>query len=341
MIVRMPCLIVLFFSVCLPSLGRCQPSDLPARCEVLPLPGHQVSLRIDGKELTRWHYGNEYPRPFFFPFNGPSGTSLTRMGHPGAPNHDHHRSIWFAHYKVEGVDFWSDETGARIRQKGWIAYEDGDDEAIMASSLGWFDGDGVEILEQDLVAAIIPEAEGEYLLELQITFRPGKGREHVTLDQTNFGFLAVRVAKSLSGHFGGGTISNSEGLVGEKAIFGKRSRWMDYSGYVADNKGEQREWMAEGVTYFDHPMNPRYPTHWHVREDGWMGAAFGFADSFRISKEHPLILRYLLYAHQGGYDAAKALAMAAQFAQRPGFVVRNSKRPHRQFDVSRQESLHK
>jgi hypothetical protein len=76
-----------------------------------------VSFQIDGVEKLRWHYGNEYPRPFFFPFNGPSGVSLTRMGHPGASNHDHHRSIWFAHHDVNGVDFWSDNTESRIRQK--------------------------------------------------------------------------------------------------------------------------------------------------------------------------------------------------------------------------------
>ena len=30
------------------------------------------------------------------------------MGHPGAPDHDHHRSVWFAHFKVLGIDFWGD-----------------------------------------------------------------------------------------------------------------------------------------------------------------------------------------------------------------------------------------
>ena len=37
----------------------------------------------------------------------PSGATLTRIGHPGAENHDHHRSVWFAHHKVNGLDFWS------------------------------------------------------------------------------------------------------------------------------------------------------------------------------------------------------------------------------------------
>ena len=55
------------------------------------------------------------------------------MGHPGAPDHDHHRSVWFAHEKVSGVNFWSDNTAARVRQKEWLVYHDGDDDRIELS----------------------------------------------------------------------------------------------------------------------------------------------------------------------------------------------------------------
>jgi hypothetical protein len=76
------------------------------RCTLLPLPEHQVSFRVSGTERLRWHFGPQYLRPFFFPLVGPaSGESLTRMGHPGAPDHDHHRSVWFAHEKVSGLSF--------------------------------------------------------------------------------------------------------------------------------------------------------------------------------------------------------------------------------------------
>ncbi len=86
------------------------------RCQVLPEPDHAFSFRIDGREVTRWNEGRSYPRPFFFPVIGPSGFSLTRMGHPGAPDHDHHQSIWFAHNTVMGFNFWANDTGATIRQ---------------------------------------------------------------------------------------------------------------------------------------------------------------------------------------------------------------------------------
>ena len=77
-------------------------------------------------------------------------------------------------------------------------------------------------LEQELVAALRPRPDGETLLELQATFRPAA--ESLEFGKTNYGFLAVRVAKNISAHFGGGVLTNGQGATGEAAIFGKPSR---------------------------------------------------------------------------------------------------------------------
>ncbi len=302
---------------------------------MIPLPGREVSFQIDGVEKVRWHAGDGHPRPFFYPFNGPSGAALTRMGHPGAPNHDHHLSVWFAHHDVNGFDFWADGKGTTIRQKQWLAYEDGDDEAVMAVRLGWFDPGGVEIMEQDVVAAIRPLPFAEHELEIQAVFRVPKGREGVELGKTNFGFLAVRVAKTISAHFGGGQLSNSEGVVGEKDAFGKHASWVDYSGPVMEGGGVRRVPVTQGITFLDHPDNPRHPTAWHVRDDGWMGAAFCLDEGFTLEPGQPLVLRYLLHAHEGPCDPERTREHADAFRRRPGFEIRTSEKPHRAFEVVR------
>ena len=307
----------------------------PEKSEIIPLPDHQVSFQIDGLEKTRWHFDEKYPRPFFYPFNGPSGVSLTRMGHPGAQNHDHHRSIWFAHNQVNGLDFWADGKGPTIRQKFWYRYRDGNEEAIMASALGWYDAEGTELMEQDLVVAAIPLENNEHLLEIQITLRPAAGQEKVELGKTNFGFLAVRVAKTISNYFGGGQLTNEQGQAGEPTLFGQPSRWMDYSGHVVAGVGENRQSVEEGITYFDHPENPRYPTAWHVRSDGWMGASFCLKEGYRIDAGSSLTLRYLLHAHGGSYDAKRASSVAKDFEKRPGFEFTKSNQANRQFEVWR------
>ena len=302
------------------------------RCRVVPLPGHRTAFEFGGKEVLVWHYGKEYPRPFFYPLRSREGTALTRMGHPGAPDHDHHRSVWFAHHKVAGVNFWGDEGTnlGRVRQKQWLAYEDGDSEAVMAVLLGWVDGEGRELMEQEVVAAWRPGGKSGHELELQLTFRP-RG-ESLELQKTNFGFLAVRMAKELSGHFGKGEIRDSAGRRGENEIFAKSAEWMDYSGpteAVPDGR--------EGVTCFDHPANPNYPTHWHVREDGWMGAACCLVEGRTLKKEEPLVLRYLLLAHAGKNGGREFDAVAEEFGSRPAFTVQKSTRPHRQFEVLRKQ----
>ena len=309
--------------------------DSPPRCEIIPEPSHGFSFRIDGVEITKWHAGADYPRPFFYPLNGPSGKMLTRMGHPGAPNHDHHQSVWFAHHDVEGHSFWANSGKGVIRQKDWLAIEDGDDEAVLAVLLGWFDPEGNELLEQETITAIRPLPENEYELEIQLTLEAPKGRESTELAKTNFGLLSVRVAKSISAHFGGGVLTNSEEEVGEENIFGKRAKWMDYSGPVAVGTGMNRKWVREGITFFDHPENPRFPTHWHVRNDGWMGASFCFAEGIAITKETPLKLRYLLHVHQGEIAPPIASKRLKAFAERQPLVLKESAENHRQYEARR------
>lgn len=306
-----------------------------SRCEVIPLPGHSASFRVDGVERTRWRFGDDYPRPYFFPLVGPdSGESLTRMGHPGAPDHDHHQSVWFAHHKVLGIDFWGIASTAKIRQRQWLVYEDGDDAAGMAVQLGWFDGhDAQPLVEQELVVFLRPLDGGEYTLDLQSTFRP-RG-DQIEFQQTNFGFLAVRVARSISAHFGGGRLTNSAGATGEPDIFGNAAKWVDYSGPMAKVARTARETVVEGVTCFDHPANPGYPNGWHVRDDGWMGCSPCMHGPLLATNEQPLVLRYVLHVHRGNVDAARADELGESLVVLPGYRVKKSMQPHRQYEIER------
>jgi len=305
------------------------------RCEVLPIDGHSVSFQIDGIERFKWNYSEQYPRPFFYPFCGPSGARLTRMGHPGAPDHEHHQSIWFAHHSVNDLNFWANDSGTTIRQKQWYVYQDGEEMAILAVALGWFSPQGTEIMQQDLVAAIISMDSDEFALEIQSTFRPAANLDSVVLGKTNFGFLAIRVAKSLSAHFGDGQLTNSEGQAGEKNGFGKTARWMDYSGSVAMGQGAARKEFREGITCFDHPDNSQTPSPWHIRDDGWMGAGYNLKAGTPISHDTSLTLRYLIHAHNGAYDQAKAEEVFKSFSQRAGFIIGKATRPHVRWEVNR------
>ena len=95
---------------------------------------------------------------------------------------------------------------------------------------------------------------------------------------------------------GGGEILNSRGDRNEQDAHEKQAEWIDQSGPIAQDR-----WA--GLAMFDHPSNPRHPTFWHCRNDGWAGASFCFADAFAIEPDQPLILNYRLHLHR--HDSAE------------------------------------
>ncbi len=309
------------------------------RCQVVPQVGNQVAFGVGGRERLRWHASDDAPRPFLYPLIGPSGLPLTRMGHPGAPDHDHHRSIWFAHHKVLGINFWSDTSEAVIRQERWIALQDGDADARFGAVLKWYDGhDPQALIEQQVIISVAPDgndsdgndSDGDdsdgLLVELQTSLT--SVAETLELGKTNFGLLAVRVAKSISAAFGDGILSAASGQKTEKELFGKRSPWMDYSGSVDVG-------IVEGITYFDHAGNDTYPSKWHVRDDGWMGASVCRDDPVMLKRDRATTWRYLLHAHSGHVDIAVANKIAQRFDSTPEFVVRKSDKPYQRETIQR------
>jgi hypothetical protein len=264
------------------------------RMQVIPLPGDQASIQRDGSELTRYHFGEGLRRPFLFPVIGPSGRSLTRMGHPRDPvGHSHHNSVWISHHDVNGETFWGDQGPGRVVQRRVVRYDDAEEAASIVALNAWVGkGDRVHMMERRGVSAR-PLSAGDWLLVLDLQF--DAPAEPVVLGKTPFGVVGVRMAKTIGVADGGGLIRNSEGNVNEQGpdgVFWKRARWVDYSGPIA------RE-AAEGITLLDHPSNPGHPAYFHVRNDGWMGASLTFDGPLTIPEGKTLRLRYGLLVHGG------------------------------------------
>ena len=268
------------------------------RMQVLPLPRNEASVERDGQEIARYYFGNDLRRPFLYPIVGPSGKSLTRMGHPRDPSgHQHHNSVWVSHHVIGGLDdkdpaatgFWNDVTKGNIVHQRVEQYEDTDELALIQVRNAWRDGGGKTLLDELRTMRFIPQDGGRWLLVLDLEF---SAKEPTTIGRSNFGFVGVRMAKTIGVHDGGGTIRNSEGGVNEKGVHEKPARWCDYSGPITRQ-------ALEGITLLDHPSNSNHPTVFHVRDDGWMGAAFTFAAPYTLKPGTPLKLRYGLWIHAG------------------------------------------
>ena len=267
-----------------------EPKPVP-RVQAIPQPHDEVSFQRDGVEIARYCAGHDGFRPFVFPIIGPSGRSLTRIGHPHDPvTHSHHNSVWLSHQFVNGVNFWEDRSAHIVHQK-LQRLEDGPDTAAIETLNAWQDKDGkTQMIEHRRTGVQVLE-NGEWLLLIDTQFEAPPNAP-VTLAPTAFGMIAVRMAKTIGVHDGGGTIRNSEGGVDEAGCFRKPARWVDYSGPITPQ-------ASEGITLFDHPQNPHHPTPFHVRDDGWMGASLTFSGEIVIPPGQPLRLRYALYVHSG------------------------------------------
>ena len=75
------------------------------------------------------------------------------------------------------------------------------------------------------------------------------------------------------------------------------------------------------VTWFVHPANPRHPTSWHVRDDGWMSAAFNLQVSDKLEKGKSLTLRYGFHLHAKALNAKAAEERFKAFGDAPAWEV--------------------
>lgn len=277
--------------------------------QVIPLPYDQASIQRDGKELTRYHYGSALRRPFLYPVIGPSGRSLTRMGHPHDPvGHSHHNSVWITHNDVNGDVFWSDRGPGQIQHHRILRFFDGREASILSENV-WVGKDETPHLREYRKTTVLPLPKDEWMMILDIQFEAVN--KPVTLGKTPFGMIGVRMAKTIGINDGGGMIRNSEGNVnekGENGAFRKRARWVDYSGPITKD-------AIEGISLMDHPDNPNHPTHFHVRGDGWMGSSLTFEKEIVVEKSKRLRLRYGLYVHRNAPSSERLEAAWKEFAE--------------------------
>lgn len=250
-------------------------------------------------------------RPFLMPIIGPNYKSVTRE-YPlkeiegGTTDHIHHRSLLTAWGDVNGYDNWSEHNNAghQIVKKVNIA-EAGPALAHFNLEILWTDDTGKQPLldeERDIFIYNLLGS-GESIIDFRIKFKASYD-EICFNDTKEAGLVSIRVADSMRGKVGG-KISNAKGKKGEMRCWGRKAAWCDYSGEVDGD--------IVGITAMDHPKNAGFPSRWHVREYGLMGAnpwsqkCFKFIlpeKSYTIPKNETLNLKYRIYVHSGDADSA-------------------------------------
>ena len=281
--------------------------------------GTHLEVAVDGAHWCDYHYAAHPVRSYLHPVIGPYGIPMTRAwplqdGVPGEEHdHVHHRSFWVAHGLVNGVDFWTEAEGHGFQAHGGFeAVHSGPTFGRIVQRVSWRKDDpatGTPLLEERRTLTFWNTPASARLLDLTVAFHAAHGA--VTFGDTKEGGLcSVRVPEAIKGTRDG-VISNAYGGIHEAENWGQRAPWVDYSGDLND-AGDTRRTV--GVAIFDHPRNPHYPTHWHVRGYGLFAAnPFGLADyrsgyrqcgDWTLAAGERATFRYRVLWHAG--DAAEA-----------------------------------
>lgn len=296
----------------------------------------RLLVEIDGEPFTAYHYGSDVARPFFHPLVGPTGASVVREypvveGVAGeTSDHPHHRGMWTAHGDVNGHDNWLEgERKASIRHTGFPRLVSGPVYGSFDANAEWIDRWGSIALTDTRRVTAFNLGPGERLVEYAIRVSASQGQVNFG-DTKEAGIVAIRVASSMDGPTrdrpgGTGRIETSDGSIGEAEAWGRRAAWCDYSGPVGAD--------TVGVAILDHPTNPRFPTHWHVRDYGLMTAnPFGLHDFTGDTNAHlgdlivppyeSRVFRYRILIHMGDATVGEVRERYHDFVNPPVVELR-------------------
>ncbi len=275
----------------------------------------KVRVEINGELFTEFCFKGA-PHVYFYPLLGPGGARMNRNW-PMAQtegeerDHPHHRSLWYSHGSVNGVDFWAESAkSGKIVHEKFLEVKSGRDSGVIRSANKWIAPDGEIKLTDEQTFRVFARPNNERLFDYEITLKAPADKE-VVLGDTKEGSMAVRINEEMrlvrgKNTPGQGKIVQSTGVMDDKT-WGKRAEWCDYYGPV-DGK-------TVGIAIFDHPTNPKHPTWWHVRDYGLFAAnPFGVHDfekkpagagNVTIPAGGSLTFRYRFYLHEGDTGKAK------------------------------------
>jgi Methane oxygenase PmoA len=270
----------------------------------------EITVNVDGKAFTTFHYGSDANKPFLAPLRSASGKIVTRgfpmENLPGeSRDHLHHRGLWFSYDDVNGVKFWENDPSYTKPNIGRIVVRDAawqKDARIptLKAAMEWRDPKGEVLLVENRDMVFYPDPKLR-TIDFLITLTAARD---VTFGDTKEGAFAIRLADNFTEKKGGKMV-DANGRTGMANVWGKRSNWVDYT---AEVDGERL-----GVAIFDHPASFHHPTYWHARDYGLFSLnpfgqhAFDESaeeSSLKLPAGQKLVFRWRVVIHPGDGDIA-------------------------------------
>jgi len=282
-------------------------SCLPAQVKFAK---EEITVIVDGKPFTTFHYGSLSGKPYLAPLRSASGKIVTRrfpmeQVAGESKDHLHHTGLWFSYDDVNGVKFWENDPSYKKGKVGRIVVRSAEMKPGKSDTLhavmDWVSPDGGTLLIEDRDMTFYSDPKLR-TIDFRITLTAA---QDVTFGDTKEGAFAIRLADAFT-EKKGVKITNADGLAGMKSVWGKRSDWVDYS---TELDGEKI-----GVAMFSHPQNPRHPTYWHARDYGLFSlnpfGQKGFdpkaeESQWKLPKGQKITFQWRVLIHPGEMDGAQ------------------------------------
>jgi len=294
----------------------------------------RVRVELDGQLFTEYRF-KDTAHPCYYPIIGPNYAKMTRawpMEESTNEDHDHphHRSLWFSHGILNGVDYWGEEASyGKNKPKnpvGHIVHDkvvktvSGKDKGEVVTTQNWVNPEGKTVVTSEQRLVLYSTLASERVFDFEITVKAGD--EDAVFQETKESFAGMRIAQTMrakgpKNQPGQGHILNSNG-VKDGDVWGKEADWVVMSGPIADK--------AYSISFFDHPSNLRHPTRWHARDYGLFapnpfgGSAMdpslpkGTGD-YTLKAGEKLNMRYRIVIEEGDADPAKIGAQYTKYQQ--------------------------
>lgn len=250
-------LLVVFAPIAFIAGGGVAAEEEAARMEI---DANRFHLDSGDRTILRYRFGDVGFKPYVEELFTPSGRNILR----DAPSdHLHHHALMFA-WKVDGVNFWEEQTAPGVQEhlkvETFTHGDSGSEEAGLVQHLQWLTPDRATVLlleRRTLVARLNPESPFT-LLSWTSEFTLPKGKPSAEITGAHYHGLGMRFLESMDKD---GVFRNADGEAGEVVRGDERLARSRWCAYTAKADGE-----PVTAAMFEHPQNPRSPAWWFTMQ---------------------------------------------------------------------------
>lgn len=281
-------------------------------------------LALSKNEVIIWqlNFNKDQDKPYFHPLRTPAGFEIT-LERPS--DHPWHRGLWFSFKDINGTNYWEEDVKKGVSKGRSIIKSvkttlNKDFSAEVVILLSYQDSTGEILKEKRTLYVSSPVKDSGYAIVWKQNFTALK-KARLYLEKPAVhggvkwgGYAGLSYRGSLSLQHPTFLASNGWKWSQDTTGYGEKVKWIDVHGRV---KGSENTYA--GITMFDHPKNPRYPSPWYIwyasGKNLFFCTTFLFDEPMILEKREEMNLLYKTFIHDGEVSSGTLSKMFDAFSK--------------------------